>query len=64
MPVASRGKGEEIEAGRLSREEGLILVEADKALNLLKEEGSAVAFPRTIEQMRDDIAQIVNSWRP
>lgn len=59
VPVASRGKGEEIEAGRLSREEGLILVEADKALNVLKEEGSAVAFPRTVEQLRDDIAQIV-----
>ncbi|MBN8625058.1 MAG: hypothetical protein J0M17_06190 [Planctomycetes bacterium] len=59
VPVASRGKGEEIEAGRLSREEGLILVEADKALNILKEEGSAVAFPRTVEQLRDDIAQIV-----
>jgi hypothetical protein len=59
VPVASRGKGEEIEAGRLSREEGLILVEADKALSILKEEGSAVAFPRTVEQLRDDIAQIV-----
>jgi len=60
VPVASRGKAEEIEAGRLSREEGLILVAADKALGILKEEGSAVAFPRTVEQMRDDIAQIVD----
>ncbi|MBA4017341.1 MAG: hypothetical protein C0483_09220 [Pirellula sp.] len=60
VPLASRGKGEEIESGRLSREEGLILVDADKALNILKEEGSAVAFPRTVEQMRDDIAQVVD----
>ncbi|MCE9604184.1 MAG: hypothetical protein K8U03_04690 [Planctomycetia bacterium] len=60
IPLASRGKGEEIEAGRLSREEGLILIEADKALQLLKEDGTAVAFPRTVEQMRDDIAQIVD----
>ncbi len=59
VPLASRGKGEEIESGRLSREEGLILVDADKALSILKEEGSAVAFPRTVEQMRDDIAQTV-----
>jgi hypothetical protein len=58
VPVASRGQGETIEAGRLSREEGLILVEADKALNLLKEEGSAVAFPKTVEAMRDDVAEI------
>jgi len=60
IPVASRGKGEEIESGRLSREEGLILVEADKALAILKEDGTAVAFPRTVEQMRDDIAQVVD----
>ncbi len=60
VPLASRGKGEEIESGRLSREEGLILVDADKALSILKEEGSAVAFPRTVEQMRDDIAQVVD----
>lgn len=59
VPLASRGKGEEIESGRLSREEGLILVDADKALSILNEEGSAVAFPRTVEQMRDDIAQTV-----
>lgn len=60
VPLASRGKGEEIESGRLSREEGVILVDADKALSILKEEGSAVAFPRTVEQMRDDIAQTVD----
>ncbi len=44
LQLASRGKGEEIESGRLSREEGIILVDADKALSILKEEGSAVAF--------------------
>lgn len=60
IPLASRGKGEEIESGRLSREEGLILIEADKALQILKEDGTAVAFPRTVEQMRDDIAQVVD----
>lgn len=60
IPLTARGKGEEIEAGRLSREEGLILIEADKALQILKEDGSAIAFPRTVEQMRDDIAQVVD----
>lgn len=60
IPLASRGKPEEIESGRLSREEKLILVEADKALQILKEDGTAIAFPRTVEQMRDDIAQIVD----
>lgn len=60
IPLTARGKGEEIEAGRLSREEGLILIEADKALQILKEDGTAIAFPRTVEQMRDDIAQVVD----
>lgn len=59
VPVAARGQAEQIESGRLSREEGVILVAADKALSVLKEEGSAVAFPRTVEQLRDDVSQIV-----
>ncbi len=49
-----------IPAGRLSSEERRILVEADKALLLLQEEGSSVAFPETVEQMRDDMDQVVN----
>lgn len=59
VPPASRGKAEEIEAGRLSRDEAVILVAADRALDVLREEGSAVAFPATCGQMREDIAQIV-----
>ena len=45
------------EAGRLQREN---LTEADKTLVLLKEEGSSVAFPEAVEQMRgnmDAVAQ-------
>lgn len=59
VPQASRGKAEEIESGRLSRDEAVILVEADRALNVLRDEGSAVAFPATCQQMRDDVEQIV-----
>lgn len=59
VPVAKRGRNEEIAAGRLSRDESKILVEADKALEILHEEGSAIAFPLAIEQMRDDIDQVV-----
>jgi hypothetical protein len=59
IPKPTRGKAEEIESGRLSRDEALILIEADRALEILKEEGSAVAFPATCQQMRDDVAQIV-----
>jgi hypothetical protein len=59
VPAAKRGRNEEIAAGRLSRDESKILVEADKALEILHEEGSAVAFPEAVEQMREDIDQVV-----
>lgn len=42
------------EAGRLQREN---LAEADKTLVLLKEEGSSVAFPEAVEQMRHNMEE-------
>ena len=59
VPQAERGHDDEIEAGRLSRNESSIVVEADRALNLLHEEGSAVALPEAVEQMREDMQQVV-----
>jgi hypothetical protein len=56
---AARDESFEISAGRLSREEALIVREADKALTLLYEEGSAIAFPEAVGQMRDDMEEIV-----
>jgi hypothetical protein len=61
VPAANRGRNDEIEAGRLSRKESLIVVEVEKALGVLREEGSAVAFPEAVEQMRDDMEQVV-AW--
>jgi hypothetical protein len=58
VPDADRSHDDEIEASRLSRKESGIVLEADKALNLLHEEGSAVAFPESVEQMRDDMQQV------
>jgi len=54
-----RGRDEEIEAGRLSRREAEIVREADKALTLLRADGSGVAFPEAVGQMRDDMEQVV-----
>lgn len=50
---------QEIEAGRLSSREAEIVVEADKALMLLREDGSAVAMPEALSQARDDMLQVV-----
>ena len=45
-------------ARELSVQEESIAAEADKALTLLKEEGSSVAFPKGVEQVRDDMLNI------
>jgi hypothetical protein len=59
VPVNERTHNHEIEASRLSGKESQIVVEVDKAAMLLREEGSAVAFPEAVEQMRDDMQQVV-----
>lgn len=55
---ADRDHDDEIEAARLSREESILVREADRALVLLKEEGSSMAFPETVSLMRDDMQQV------
>jgi hypothetical protein len=54
-----RDRAHAIEASRLSRHEAQIVVEADAALALLREEGSAVALPEAVEQVREDMQQVV-----
>ena len=58
VPEAERTHDHEIESARLSREESQIVHEVDKALSLLHEEGSSVAFPEAVDQMRDDMRQV------
>jgi hypothetical protein len=53
----------EIAAGRQSRKEKLIVAEADRALVLLHEDGTSVAFPEAIEQARDDMQSIAERLR-
>jgi hypothetical protein len=49
-----------VQSGRLNTEERRILQEADRALLLLREEGSSVAFPEAVEQMREDIESLAD----
>jgi hypothetical protein len=60
VPEAERTHNQEIEASRLSNRELQIVVEADKALALLHEDGTAVALPEAIDQMRGDMRQVVD----
>ena len=56
----SEDRGLEIEAGRLSFEQRRVASDAEKALMLLREEGSSAAFPETLEQARDDMQQVAS----
>jgi len=59
VPEADRTHNHEIESGRLSTREVEIVVEADKALLLLREDGTALAFAEAVVQMRQDMQQVV-----
>jgi len=59
-PSGDRDRNDEIEAGRLGRKESQIVIEVDSALALLHEEGSSVAFPEAVGQMREDMEQVVS----
>lgn len=47
----------ELEAARLSREQGGIGMDASRALSLVRDDGSAVAIPEALEQVREDSSQ-------
>ncbi len=57
-PASERGTNFEIAAGKQSLEQNGIATEAGRALMLLDEDGSSVAFPETVDQMRDDMLQV------
>lgn len=50
----------EIASGRLSRKEQLIIRDADRALILLREDGTSVAFPEAVEQAREDMQAVAD----
>jgi uncharacterized low-complexity protein len=54
-PQAQWGARHEDRSHTLSLQEADIALEATKALELLKAEGSSVAFPEAVEQLREDI---------
>ncbi|MBX9788026.1 MAG: hypothetical protein K2Y37_03860 [Pirellulales bacterium] len=58
VPAAARGRSHEIEGGRLSRGESQLVLEADKALAILREDGTAVAMPEAVLEVRQDMEQV------
>lgn len=59
LTLSEPSRTEVVQAGRLSRKESAILLEAEKAMNLLREEGSSVAMPEAVGQMMEDMDQVV-----
>jgi hypothetical protein len=60
VPADKRSHEHEIEASRQSRKEAVVVLEADKALLLLHEDGTSIAFPEALSQTRDDMEQVVH----
>ncbi|WP_235908405.1 hypothetical protein [Roseiconus nitratireducens] len=57
-PKSQRNRQTDLKAGDLSFEQKKVTVEADRAMLLLREEGSSVAFPEVVAQIRDDSDRI------
>jgi len=57
-PGQKATKAEEQKAGTQSDKEGEIISEADKTIEILKAEGSSVAFPAVFEEVRRDMARV------
>ncbi|HIF31296.1 MAG TPA: hypothetical protein EYQ75_06440 [Planctomycetaceae bacterium] len=58
IPDSDRGREFAIRSNNLSGDQRKILVEADKALLLLREEGSSIAFTESVEQIRDEMEYV------
>ena len=57
-PKSQRDRSTDLTAGGLSFEEKKITLEADRAMLLLREEGSSVAFPEVVSGIRVDTARV------
>ncbi|MEL6895413.1 MAG: hypothetical protein AAFP90_04850 [Planctomycetota bacterium] len=54
-PKPERGRQTDSQSGELSFSQRKIVLEADRALLLLREEGSSVAFPEVLSEIRGDM---------
>lgn len=58
LPEDQRLPRHRARATQLARDEREIMIDADKALILLREEGTSVAFPEAVVQIRDDMQTV------
>lgn len=60
IPQATRDRQTDLRAGNLAGEQRKIVMEADRAMLLLREEGSSVAFPEVMQQVRGDMQTVAD----
>ena len=60
IPQADRTHRHEIEAGRLADDQQQVVLEAEKALLLLRDDATAVALPEALRQATQDMREIVD----
>lgn len=58
VPEAQRDRQVDLKSGNLAFEEKKIVMEADRAMLLLREEGTSVAFPEVMSQIRGDMQRV------
>lgn len=58
IPQVERVSRHQLKSEEMALQESELVLEASKALTLLKEEGTAVAFPEAVEQMRYDMQTV------
>lgn len=58
IPEAERNRDLDIRANKLAFDQRKVASQADRCLTLLLEEGSSVAFPEVVEQIRDDMESV------
>ncbi len=59
-PKTQRNRQTDLKAGDLAFEEKKITLEADRAMLLLREEGSSVAFPEVVDAIRSDTTKVAD----
>jgi len=59
-PKSQRNRQTDLKSGELAFEEKKITLEADRAMLLLREEGSSVAFPEVVSQLRDETVRVAD----
>lgn len=58
IPESQRDRQVDLKSGNLAFEQKKIVLEADRAMLLLREEGSSVAFPEVMSQIRGDMQRV------